>query len=43
MHQDVYDDFVDKLVLHTRALRIGNGLDKVDVGPMVSIRERDRF
>ncbi len=43
VHQDIYDDFVDKLVLHTRALRIGNGLDKVDVGPMVSTRERDRF
>ncbi len=43
VHQDIYDDFVDKLVFHTRTLRIGNGLDKVDVGPMVSARERDRF
>ncbi len=43
VHQDIYDDFVDKFVLNTKALRIGNGLDKVDVGPMVSSRERGRF
>jgi betaine-aldehyde dehydrogenase len=43
VHQDVYDDFVEKLVANARALRIGNGLDKVDVGPMVSAKERDRF
>lgn len=43
VHQDIYDDFVDKLVFHTRALRIGNGLDRIDVGPMVSAKERDRF
>ncbi|MCP4876990.1 MAG: aldehyde dehydrogenase [Gammaproteobacteria bacterium] len=43
VHQDVYDEFVDKLVSYTRALRIGNGLDKIDVGPMVSAKERDRF
>ncbi len=43
VHQDIYDDFVDKLVSMARALRIGNGLDKIDVGPMVSAKERDRF
>jgi betaine-aldehyde dehydrogenase len=43
VHQDIYDDFVEKLVANARALRIGNGLDKVDVGPMVSAKERDRF
>lgn len=43
VHQDIYDDFVEKLVANARALRIGNGLDKVDVGPMVSANERDRF
>ncbi|MCP4387780.1 MAG: aldehyde dehydrogenase family protein, partial [Gammaproteobacteria bacterium] len=37
------DDFVDKLVFNAKALRIGNGLDKIDVGPMVSAKERDRF
>ncbi len=43
VHQDVYDEFIDKMVSYTRALRIGNGLDKIDVGPMVSAKERDRF
>jgi betaine-aldehyde dehydrogenase len=43
VHQDVYDDFVEKLVVNAKALRIGNGLDKIDVGPMVSAKERDRF
>jgi len=43
VHQDIYDSFVDKLISNTRALRIGNGLDKIDVGPMVSASERDRF
>jgi len=43
VHQDIYDDFVDKLVASTRALRIGHGLEKIDVGPMVSAKERDRF
>jgi betaine-aldehyde dehydrogenase len=43
VHQDIYDDFVDNLVSMAKALRIGNGLDKIDVGPMVSAKERDRF
>ncbi len=43
VHQDIYDDFVDKLVFNARALRIGNGLDRIDVGPMVSAKERERF
>jgi betaine-aldehyde dehydrogenase len=43
VHEAVHDAFVDKLVAETTALRIGNGLDKVDVGPMVSQRERERY
>jgi acyl-CoA reductase-like NAD-dependent aldehyde dehydrogenase len=43
IHQDIYDIFIEKFVSKTKALRIGNGLGKVDVGPMVSARERDRF
>ena len=43
VHQDIYDEFLEKLVSNSKALRIGNGLDRVDVGPMVSARERDRF
>ncbi len=43
VHTDVYDEFADRLVQQARSLRIGNGLDKVDVGPMVSAREHERF
>ncbi|HEX6515620.1 MAG TPA: aldehyde dehydrogenase family protein [Nocardioidaceae bacterium] len=43
VHTDVYDEFARRLVEEATALRIGNGLDKVDVGPMVNAREYDRF
>lgn len=43
VHQDIHDAFVDKLVAETRKLRIGNGLDSVDMGPLVSSKERDRY
>ena len=43
VHEDIHDVFVEKLIENARALRIGNGLDKVDMGPMVASRERDRF
>jgi betaine-aldehyde dehydrogenase len=43
VHETVHDAFVDRLAGVARSLRIGNGLDKVDMGPMVSARERDRY
>lgn len=43
VHTDVYDEFAARLVEEAKRLRIGNGLDKVDVGPMVSEREYQRF
>lgn len=43
VHEAVHDAFVDRLVREAKALRIGNGLTKVDMGPMVSQRERDRY
>lgn len=43
VHQDVHDAFVEEAVRLTRQLRIGNGLDKVDMGPMAARRERDRY
>jgi acyl-CoA reductase-like NAD-dependent aldehyde dehydrogenase len=43
VHADIYDDFVAQMVAHTRALRVGNGLGPVDIGPMVSQGVRDRF
>ncbi|MBM3585281.1 MAG: aldehyde dehydrogenase [Alphaproteobacteria bacterium] len=43
VHQDVHDEFVRRVTDLSKAIRIGNGLDKVDVGPLVSARERDRY
>ena len=43
VHNDVYDQFVEQVTHLTAKLRIGNGLDKVDMGPMVSARERERY
>lgn len=43
VHEAVHDRFVSELVTAAQTLRIGNGLGKVDMGPMVSERERDRY
>lgn len=43
VHQDIHDAFVERLVQETAKLRIGNGLDRVDMGPLVSSKERDRY
>jgi betaine-aldehyde dehydrogenase len=43
VHEAVYDAFVEGLAEQARALRIGSGLEKVDLGPMASKRERERF
>lgn len=43
VHRDIYDAFVERLVSQTEALRIGNGLDCVDVGPMATRAGRERF
>lgn len=43
VHEAMHDVFVERIAGIAASLRIGNGLDKVDVGPMVSARERDRY
>ena len=43
VHDAVHDSFVDGVTRLTRQLRIGNGLEKVDMGPMAAQRERDRY
>lgn len=43
VHTDVYDEFAARLVEEAKQLRLGNGLDKVDVGPMVNQDEHRRF
>jgi acyl-CoA reductase-like NAD-dependent aldehyde dehydrogenase len=36
IHESIYDDFMARAVEHTSALRIGNPMDDVDVGTLVS-------
>ncbi|MEM7057458.1 MAG: aldehyde dehydrogenase family protein [Pseudomonadota bacterium] len=43
VHEDIHDEFVAKLSDHARAIRIGNGLGKVEMGPMVAEKERTRY
>jgi betaine-aldehyde dehydrogenase len=43
VHEKIHDEFVEKLVEETKKVRVGNGLDKVDMGPIVSEKERDRY
>jgi acyl-CoA reductase-like NAD-dependent aldehyde dehydrogenase len=43
VHTDVYDEFAGRLVEEAKKVRIGNGLDKVDMGPMVNENEYNRF
>lgn len=43
VHEDIHDEFVAKMTEHAKAIRIGNGLDKVEMGPMVAEKERARF
>ncbi len=43
VHDSIHDEFVERLVSETKKLRIGNGLENVDIGPMATFRQRDRF
>lgn len=43
VHEAIYDRFVERLVHYTGQVRIGNGLDKVDMGPLASARELKRY
>ncbi|MFI9585506.1 aldehyde dehydrogenase family protein [Streptomyces sp. NPDC052236] len=36
------EEFLDKLVAHAAALRVGPGLTDPDIGPLVAARQRDR-
>lgn len=39
----IFDEFVEAFVARTRQLRIGHGLDKVEIGPVVNVAARDRI
>ena len=43
VHEKIYDEFVDKLAAEAKKIRIGNGLDKVEMGPLVAEKERSRY
>jgi acyl-CoA reductase-like NAD-dependent aldehyde dehydrogenase len=43
VHEQVYTEFVERLVHYTRQVRVGNGLGRVDMGPLVSERELNRY
>ena len=43
VHERVYDEFIEKLVHYTKQIRVGNGLEKVDMGPLASKRELTRY
>ena len=43
VHDAIHDEFVERLTAEARKLRVGNGLDDVDMGPMATRRQRERF
>ncbi len=43
VHERVYDEFLLRLVGYTKQVRVGNGLDRVDMGPLASERELERY
>ncbi len=43
VHEAIHDQFVERLVAEAQKLRVGNGLEEVDMGPMATRRQRDRF
>lgn len=40
VHEAIHDEFVARLAEKAKALRIGNGLEKVDIGPMATEKQR---
>ena len=43
VHERVYGEFMERLVHHTARIRVGNGLEHVDMGPLASRRELTRY
>ncbi|MBL8709232.1 MAG: aldehyde dehydrogenase [Rhodospirillaceae bacterium] len=43
VHDAIHDEFVARLVAEAKKLRVGNGLDQVDMGPLATRRQRERF
>jgi acyl-CoA reductase-like NAD-dependent aldehyde dehydrogenase len=43
VHEQVYTRFIERLIAYAGQVRVGNGLDKVDMGPLASERELLRY
>jgi acyl-CoA reductase-like NAD-dependent aldehyde dehydrogenase len=43
VHDDIHDAFAEAMVREASKLRIGNGLEPIDIGPMVTEKERGRY
>jgi betaine-aldehyde dehydrogenase len=43
VHRAIHDEFAERLAAEAKKLRIGNGLDRVDMGPLATAKQRDRF
>jgi acyl-CoA reductase-like NAD-dependent aldehyde dehydrogenase len=43
VHERIYGEFMERLVHHTAQIRVGNGLERVDMGPLASKRELTRY
>lgn len=43
VHSAIYDEFAERLAGEARKIRIGNGLGRVDMGPMATRGSRDRY
>ncbi len=42
VHEKVHDAFVERFATEARKLRVGNGLERVEIGPLVSEAARDK-
>ena len=43
VHRKIYDEFAERLAGEAKRLRLGNGLGRVDMGPMATRGSRDRY
>jgi len=43
VHEAVYDEFLCKFVAMTQKLRIGSGFEKAEIGPVATMKSRDRL
>jgi len=43
VHRNIYDEFAERLAAEAKKLRLGNGLGRVDMGPMATRGSRDRY